>query len=110
MRAELCANPERVVDVVRGAIRRATDRERIVARVHPDDLDLVREGAEDILRRMGGISRLDVLEDPRIARGGCLLETPAGDVDARLESQLARVLEALAAPPEEDLLDAGPTA
>jgi flagellar biosynthesis/type III secretory pathway protein FliH len=105
VRAELSVRPELVVEVVRAAIRRATDRERIAVHVNPDDLDLVREGAGDILRRMGGIDRLDVLEDPRIPRGGCVLETPAGDVDARLDRQLARVLEALAAPPEEHLLD-----
>ena len=54
---------------------------------------------------MGGISRLEVVDDPRLSPGSCLLETSAGDVDATFPSQLARVLEALAAPPDETLVE-----
>jgi flagellar biosynthesis/type III secretory pathway protein FliH len=57
---------------------------------------------------MGGISRLEVIDDPRVSPGSCLLETNAGDVDATVESQLARILEALAAPPDETLVQ-GPS-
>ena len=54
---------------------------------------------------MGGISRLEVVDDPRVSPGSCLLETTAGDVDATVESQLGRILEALAAPPDETLVE-----
>jgi len=104
VRAELDARPERVADVLRGAIRRAADRSALVARVSPDDLAVCRAAAPRIMEEMGGISRLEVVDDPRLARGSCVLETNAGDVDATFESQLARVLEALAAPPDETLV------
>lgn len=105
LRAELSVAPERVVDVLRGAIRRASDRSRLVARVHPDDLAVCRDAAPGIIERMGGIDRLQVVDDPRITRGSCVLETAGGDVDATFESQLARVLDALRAPLDPDLLD-----
>lgn len=104
VRAEVAAAPERVADVLRGAIRRASDRSRLVARVHPDDLAVCRDAAAPIMERMGGIGALEVVDDPRIARGSCVLETPTGDVDATFESQLTRVLEALTAPPDMTLL------
>jgi len=105
VRAEVAARPERVVDVVRAAMRRAVDRERIVVRVNPADLAICREAAPDLLATTGGVARLDFFDDQRVTRGSCLLETNLGDVDASFESQLARIHEALFAPPEDDLVD-----
>ncbi len=105
LRAELAARPERVADVVRGAIRRAADRSALVARVSPQDLAACRAAIPGIMEEMGGISRLEVVDDPRVSPGSCLLETSSGDVDATVESQLARILEALSAPPDETLVD-----
>ena len=104
VRAEVAARPERVGDVLRGAIRRAADRSRLVARVSPSDLAACREAAPAILQEMGGIASFEVIDDPRVTPGSCVLETTAGDVDATFESQLARVLEVLAAPPDEGLV------
>lgn len=104
LRAELSVAPERVVDVMRGAIRRASDRTRLVARVNPADLAVCRDAASDIVERMGGIDRLQVVDDPRIGAGSCVLETTGGDVDATFESQMARVVEALRAPADPRLL------
>jgi flagellar biosynthesis/type III secretory pathway protein FliH len=105
LRAELAARPERVAEVVRGAIRRAADRSALVARVNPGDLAACRAAVPAIMEEMGGISRLEVVDDPRVSAGSCLLETSSGDVDATIESQLGRILEALAAPPDETLVE-----
>ena len=104
VRADVAANPERVSDVLRGAIRRAADRSQLVARVSPIDLAACREAAPTILEEMGGIARFEVVDDPRVMPGSCVLETSSGDVDATFESQLGRVLEALIAPPDETLV------
>jgi flagellar assembly protein FliH len=108
VRAEVAVRPERVADVLRGAIRRAADRSRLVARVSPGDLAACRTAAPHILEEMGGIAAFEVIDDPRVMPGSCVLETTAGDVDATFESQLGRVLEALAAPPDETLVEPGP--
>jgi flagellar assembly protein FliH len=105
LRAEVSVNPERVLDVVRGAMRRAVDRERLVVRVNPQDLAICREAAPDLLQNTGGIGRLDFFDDQRVTRGSCILETNAGDVDATFESQLERIHEALFAPPDDGLVD-----
>lgn len=105
LRAAVSVRPERVIDVVRGAMRRAVDRERLVLRVNPEDLAICREAAPDLLSTIGGIGRLDFFDDQRVTRGSCILETNAGDVDATFESQLERIHEALFAPPEDGLVD-----
>lgn len=105
VRAELAVRPERVAEVVRGAIRRASDRERMVVHVNPSDLEVVRDAAPSFAAQIGGITRLDVVDDPRIPAGGCVVETGSGDVDARLATQFARLTEALADAADEELVE-----
>ena len=78
--------PERVADVVRGAIRRAADRSALVARVEPAPTwPPAAPPAPGSWRRWAASRRLEVVDDPRISPGSCLLETSAGDVDATFD-------------------------
>ena len=99
--AVLEIEPERVVDAVRGALRRLLERERVTVLVHPDDLELVREAADSLQGGLGGIEKLDVQAERRVARGGTVVRTAEGEVDAAVATKLARahdaILEALTA-------------
>jgi flagellar assembly protein FliH len=86
----LDAQPERVLDVVRGALRTLLERERITILLNRDDLDLVRAGFAE-LAALGGIDHIDVQEERRVARGGAVVRTAVGDVDARIEAKLDRL-------------------
>jgi flagellar assembly protein FliH len=78
--------PERVVDVVRGALRGLLDGERIVVCVHPDDVELVRAAG------LGSPeAHLEVHGERRVARGGALVRTTVGEVDAQIEQKLEAV-------------------
>jgi len=64
----------------------------VVLRVHPDDLAAV----EQARGRWGsGALVVRLVADAGVGRHGCVVETPAGRVDARLESQLAALERAL---------------
>ncbi|WP_320669650.1 FliH/SctL family protein [Patulibacter defluvii] len=88
--AAVDAAPGRVLDVVRGALRGLVDRRRVTVLVHPDDLELVRGAVASLAAELGGIEHLDVQAERRVGRGGALLRTAEGEVDARLEERLAR--------------------
>ncbi len=92
---EVEAHPEIVVAQVRRCLRRVKERERIRLRVHPDDVALVRAQKEDLVRTYDGIERLDILDDQRVGRGGCEVESVNGILDARLDRQLKEVARAL---------------
>ncbi|MBI5105377.1 MAG: hypothetical protein HZB46_10440, partial [Solirubrobacterales bacterium] len=98
------AQPERVVDVVRGALRRLVERERVTILVHPDDLDLVREAADGLVGELGGIESCEVQAERRVARGGAVVRTVEGEVDATLVTKLQRAREVLV----EELAQAAP--
>jgi type III secretion protein L len=92
----LAASPELVVDLARRALAEARDREVVVLRVAPGDLERVRaaEGRlAALLRRAPG---LRIREDAALALGDVVVETEAGRVDARVTAQLGMLERALA--------------
>src|SRR3954451_6505890 len=93
----ITAQPERVVDVVRGALRCLVERERVTILVHPLDLQIVRESVDGLIQQLGGIEHLDVQEERRVQRGRAIVRSAAGWIDARLETKLERSREILQA-------------
>jgi len=89
----IAAQPERVLDVVRGGLRCFMERERVQVLVHPEDLGLVRDAMEDIAAELGGIDHIEVQEERRLSRGGAIVRTPAAQVDAGLRTKLERARE-----------------
>ena len=89
----LAVQPERVLEVVRGALRRLVERHTVTILVNPDDLELVREATASLEGALGGIEKLDIQAERRVARGGAILRTVDGELDARIASQLERVRE-----------------
>jgi flagellar biosynthesis/type III secretory pathway protein FliH len=67
----------------------------VVVRVHPEDLAAV-EAAR--ARWAAGPLVVQTVADAAVGRHGCVVETPAGRVDARLDAQLAALERALARP------------
>ena len=88
--------PERVLDGVRGALRRVSDRHRVTILVNPADLELVSGRIDDVRAELGGIDHCDVQADRRVARGGTVVSTAEGEIDAQVETQFARAREIVA--------------
>jgi flagellar assembly protein FliH len=92
VRSELNARPELVQAVAREATESLLLSARhITLRVHPDDLELVAQGAADVLAARG--ARL--IADSGIARGGCLVESDIGVLDATLQARWNRAAAAM---------------
>jgi flagellar assembly protein FliH len=85
--------PERVVDVVRGVLRRLTDRHRLTVVVNPDDLELLAGSVAALQLELGGIEHLDVQADRRIGRGGAIAQTSYGEIDASVRAQMQAARE-----------------
>ncbi len=92
VRSELVARPELIAQIAQEAIDTLLLSARhITLRVHPDDHAFVTQGAADVLAARG--ARL--LADPSMARGGCLVESDIGVIDATLEARWRRAAASL---------------
>lgn len=86
---ELSTSPTLIVQAVQQAARALPSATRALqVRVHPDDLAVLREHqvAEE---------HWQLLPDPSLERGDCLLESERSRLDARVETRLAAVVEAV---------------
>jgi flagellar assembly protein FliH len=93
----IAAEPARITDVVRGALRRLSDRHRVTVMVNPEDLELLSESVKALQSELGGIENLDVQADRRIARGGAIAQTVYGEIDVSVAAQLQTARELVAA-------------
>lgn len=92
LRDELQTRPQAVAQVAREAIDTlAASARQVTVRVHPDDLSIVGQGAQEVLQARG--ARLQA--DASITRGGCRIESELGAVDATVEARWARAAAGL---------------
>jgi flagellar assembly protein FliH len=87
-----------VVDTVRQALMQLADAGAVSVRVNPVDLRALRDHQVTLLEEFSGIDRMDIVDDETVSPGGCVVDTPAAHLDARIEAQLDKMLEALKDP------------
>ncbi len=92
---ELNGNGDYVEAMVREALRLVHDSTRVVIRLHPEDAALLREKTQKLSAEVADLEALELKDDPHVSRGGCLVETELGTIDARLEVQLEEIAREL---------------
>jgi flagellar assembly protein FliH len=92
LRTELATDPARVAKVAADAVNAVMlSARQITVQVHPQDLPLVAEGAEETLKARG--ARL--LANAQVQRGGVLVDSDVGSIDARIATRWEQAAAAL---------------
>ncbi|OYT88093.1 MAG: flagellar biosynthesis protein [Burkholderiales bacterium PBB6] len=95
VRSELATRPELVAQVAQDAVAALMlSARQLRMRLHPDDVALVAQGAADALKSRDVL----LLADAQVERGGCLLESDLGLVDARIEQRWMQAAAVFNAP------------
>jgi flagellar assembly protein FliH len=81
------ADREASITMINRVIDQLVDKSKLKIKVHPDHLPIVEQNIERFLQNSTAIKELTFEADPRVRMGGCFIETPHGDIDARLESE-----------------------
>jgi flagellar assembly protein FliH len=92
---ELAERPEIWLGMIRAAVQRAVERERIVVRVPPALAGFLRERAPELHATLEDVRELQVVEDPALPPTGCVLESRMGDVDIGVDTQIDAARTAL---------------
>lgn len=95
IRHEISTKKEVIVRTVSAALKKPVDHENIKVRVNPSDYHFLKEQAFQFSNFVDNPGSVIFVEDESIERGGCMIETNLGDIDARIEKQLRAVEEAL---------------
>jgi len=91
IRREVASEPEAVLRQIREAVRRVLGVERIKLRVNPGDEEIVRDRRAAVIAQSDSIREVVIEADEGVERGGCILESDSGNVDAQLSTQLKNI-------------------
>jgi flagellar assembly protein FliH len=94
---ELTTNVDKMMGTVRSAVRRLGESRRITVRLCPEDAELLTKENKQP-GDVAGLSaaRVEVVADPALGRGDCLVEGDLGSVDGRQDTRFAELRRVIA--------------
>ena len=95
--AGLPISAEMIEAAVREAITQAEDSSEFHVHLHPEDLALLQGQTSPLLTPAPGGDTIHFHASSEVARGGCLVYTRFGIIDAQRETKMQQIREAIAA-------------
>ncbi len=83
------------LDLLKEALDLAVGSSSIKIRMNPGDLEELRDPVTKLAGELKNSVKLELEADPKVASAGCVIETPVGIIDQRLESRLERIIAEL---------------
>ena len=93
--AGMPVDPAMIEATVREALRQAEDSAEISIQMNADDLALLRQHQSPLLAGLPETGPLKFSSSPEVSRGGCLVQTRFGVVDARRETKFEQLRHSL---------------
>jgi flagellar assembly protein FliH len=82
-----------VINNVIQALRKLKSRGEVLIKVNLEDVELTTDHVKDFMRMVDNVQSVTVVEDSTVDKGGCIIETDFGEIDARISSQLQEIEE-----------------
>ena len=92
---EIEQRPELADAMLHRTVAMGLDQEKLKIKANDGDCVIIQRILKEHLTDPEALSNIQVTPDPAISRGGCVLETDFGVIDARIEQQLATIAEHL---------------
>ncbi|MCR5612555.1 flagellar assembly protein FliH [Treponema sp.] len=80
-----------IMNNVLQALKKVKGRGDVTIRVNLEDVKLTTEHIQDFIERVEAVKGITVVEDTTVEKGGCIVETDFGAIDARISSQLSEL-------------------
>lgn len=90
---EIALQPEIVQRTVETALRRVSDLDQVLVKVNPLDLDLILPKADRFRAIVPDVQNFAIEGSHTIERGGCMIETASGSINATLHAQIGIIEE-----------------
>lgn len=108
---ELSTRDDGIQEMIRLAVQSVLDKESMTIKINPKDKEQAESFRPELQRMFGEIKNISFESNTGVERGGCIIETNFGTVDARmdqLEERIDQILQ-LTPPPEENETRKDPT-
>ncbi|MFZ9886264.1 MAG: FliH/SctL family protein [Myxococcota bacterium] len=96
LEAELAERSTALVDLVVCALSTVRDARDVSLRVNPYHGETLRHHKDRLIDALGRARDVVIREDKNVQRGGVLIQTESGVIDAQLDTQLAELARVLA--------------
>jgi len=96
IRVDLSTREDSVKDIIRLAVNSVIDRETMVIKVHPEDKTYAESYRPELLRAFADAKNISFVAHPGVTRGGCVVDSNFGKVEAcldSLDSQIYKILQ-----------------
>jgi len=92
---EVSVNPLVIQACLQKAMEFVVENSTVQIHLHSDDFGRLKKASLENSRLIEGKNRIQLVEDPNIAEGGCFLKTDFGEIDATLENCKTRLYAAV---------------
>lgn len=82
---EVSVNSNVIQACLRNALEFVVENSTVKVHLHKDDFNRIKEASLEDPTLLSGKNKLQLIEDPNISAGGCLLKTDYGEIDATME-------------------------
>jgi flagellar assembly protein FliH len=80
-----------VYDNIVAALQKLKGRAEVTIRVNTEDLMMTTKHKKEFIEMIEGIEQVRILEDNSVDKGGCIIATDFGSIDARISTQLSEI-------------------
>lgn len=80
-----------IMSNVLAALKKVKSRGTVTLHVNVEDLNIATANIDEFIKRVENVEGITVIEDSTVDKGGCVVETDFGAVDARISSQLSEL-------------------
>ena len=91
----LQADPSRIAAMLAPHLQRLRRAAALTLRLHPEDAHWLERHRAQLIERAGFEVPIELVPDAALARGGCVIASNVGELDARIETRLAELARAL---------------
>lgn len=96
VKKELESDPQVLINTILDVLKTVSKNEsKINIRVRPQAVQFIKDTIPNITYQYGIDSKINIISDPTIDEGGCILQTNNGIVDASIDTQIEIIKKAL---------------
>lgn len=96
IKKELESDPQVLINTIIDVLRTVSKNEpKITIRVRPQSVQFIKDTIPNITYQYGIDSKINIISDPSVEEGGCVLQTNNGIVDASVDTQIEIIKKAL---------------